>query len=52
MGQIKNQQCQSTKGNIGLKDQASIPPGPPYHVTIIQHITNTNTHTQNTHTHK
>jgi len=26
---------------MALKDQASIPPGPSHHVTIIQHIINT-----------
>jgi len=30
-----NQQCQSTKGSNGPKDQASIPPGPSHHVTIL-----------------
>jgi len=29
--------CQSTEGSSGPKDQASIPPGPPHHVTILQH---------------
>ena len=28
-------QCQSTEGSSGPKDQASIPPGPPHHVTIL-----------------
>jgi len=32
-----NQQCQSIEGNSDPKDQASIPPGTPYRVTIIQH---------------
>jgi len=26
---------QSTEGTSGPKDQASIPPGPPHHVTIL-----------------
>ena len=30
-----NQQCQSTEGSNGAKDQASIPPDPPHHVTIL-----------------
>jgi len=41
MGQIPNQRCQSTEGSSGPEDQASIPPGPPHHVTIIQHIIST-----------
>jgi len=30
-----NQQCQSTEGSSSFKDQVSIPPGPPHHVTIL-----------------
>jgi len=30
-----NQQCQSTEGSSSPKDQASIPLGPPHHVTIL-----------------
>ena len=34
---IRNQQCQSTKGNqLVVKDQAWIPPEPFHHVTMIQ----------------
>ena len=41
-----NQQCQSTEGNNGPKDQASIPPGPPHSVTIL-HMHTIYTQTQN-----
>jgi len=41
MGQMTQVQCQSTEGSSGPKDQASIPPGPPHHVTILQHIIST-----------
>ena len=36
-----NQQCKSTEANSSQKDEASIPPGPPHHVTILQHIIST-----------
>jgi len=36
MGQMTNQQCQSTDGSSSREDQASIPPGPPHHVTVLQ----------------
>jgi len=32
---------ESTDGSSGTKDQATIPPGPPHHVTILQHIIST-----------
>jgi len=41
-----NQQCQSTERSNGPKDQASIPPGPPHHVTIL-HMHTTSSQTQN-----
>jgi len=46
-----NQQCQSTEGSSGPNDQASIPPGPPHHVTILHmHVmysqTQNNTYTK------
>jgi len=31
-----NWQCQSTEGSSSPKDQASTPPGPPHHVTILR----------------
>ena len=45
-----NQQCQSTEGSSSPKNQASIPPGPSHHVTIlhmhaIYSQTQNNTHT-------
>ena len=39
-----NQQCQSTEGSSSPKDQTSIPPGPPHHVTVIQRIMYGNRH--------
>jgi len=39
MGQVTNQQRQSSEGSTCSKDQASIPPGPPHHVTILEHAT-------------
>jgi len=39
-----NRQCQSTEGSRGPKDQASIPPGPPHHVTVVQPIIYGNKH--------
>jgi len=40
MGKWPNQQCRSIEGRSAPKNQASIPPGPPHHVTI-QHTINT-----------
>jgi len=45
-----NEQCQSTEGSSGPKDQVSVPPGPPHHVTILKHAIYSDT--QNTYIHK
>jgi len=41
MGQMTQQQCQSTEGSSSPKVQASVPPGPPHHVTVILQIIST-----------
>ena len=46
MGQRPNQQCQSTEGSNGPKDQASIPPVPPHHVALL-HMHTIYSQTQN-----
>ena len=38
------------EGSSGPKDQATIPPGPPHHVTILEHAIYSDT--QNTYIHK
>jgi len=45
-GKWLNQQCQSTEGSNGPKDQASIPPGPSHNVTILHSQTQNNTYTK------
>ena len=40
---MTHQQCLSTEGSSSPKGQASMPPGQPRHVTIIQQAQNTHT---------